>query len=70
MKGIILGMKGSPDGMSTFWTGAFVDEEIVITDGEVCVVDDDGIVKDSVPRSELVHLLVVEGDHYKLKVLR
>jgi len=70
LKGLVLGIQKSPEGMRTFWTGAFVDEEIVVTEGEVCIVDDEGRVKDSVPRNELVHLLIVEGDQYKLRVLR
>ena len=70
MKGLVLGLRKSPEGVRTFWTGAFVDEEILVTDAEVCIVDEEGRVKDSVPRTELVHLLIVEGDHYKLKALR
>ena len=70
MKGLVLGLQRTPEGIRSYWTGAFVDEEIVVTEKEVCIVDDEGRVKDSVPRTELVHLLIVEGNHYKLKALR
>ena len=70
MKGLVLGLQKSPEGIRTFWTGAFLDEEIVITEEDILVVDDEGRVKDSVSREEVVHLLVADGDHYRLKVLR